>query len=162
MIVAKRCASKRYLNKVNLNINKNNIKQVSSIKYLGVILDNQLNWQEHIKNIQTKLARITGIFYKIRHYVPTKILLMLYNALAGSYLRYGILAWGSCSTPSTLQSSQDKVLRAILFKPYTADVTTDYTQLKVLNVKNMYYHEVSKMIHSVYYLYCPLAFFKFF
>ena len=134
MIFQKKGISKRLLKKVNLNINKNNIKQVETFKYLGIILDNKLSWQEHIQSLQTKLAKFSGVVYKTRHFIPTKILMMLYNALVGSYLRYGIRAWGTCSPHlrNALQASQNKVVRALLFLPYRSNVQACFADLKSL------------------------------
>ena len=47
MIFQKKGISEQLLKKVNLNINKNNIKQISIFKYLGFYLDNKLSWQDH-------------------------------------------------------------------------------------------------------------------
>ena len=147
-----------------MNINKNNIKQVTNFEYLGVLLDNKLSWHDHIKNLQTKLAKFTGVFYRIRNFVPRKILIMLYNALVGSYLRYAVRAWGSASPNlcSCLQAAQNKVIRALLFLPPSSDVSQKFSELRIQNVENIFEHEVAKLIHSVYYKYCPSAFSNFF
>ena len=50
--------------KITLNINKNNIQQVTVFKYLGVYLDHKLNWVEHIQCLQRKLSQFTGVFIK--------------------------------------------------------------------------------------------------
>ena len=49
-----------------LKINNINLKQVESTKYLGVIIDINLNWAEHIDYIYKKIIKFTSIFYKIR------------------------------------------------------------------------------------------------
>ena len=164
MIFQKKGIPKQLLKKINLNINKNNIKQVTIFKYLGIYLDNKLTWQEHLQNLQTKLAKFTGIVYKIRNFAPRKVLMMLYNALVGSCLRYGIGAWGSSSSHlrNKLQAAQNKVLRAILFLPYISDVQFGFSELKILNVQGIYEHEISKLFHSVVYNYCPTFFTNFF
>ena len=46
-----------------------------SVKYLGVHLDEHLSWRTHIASIATKLRRANGALSKLRHYVPTQILL---------------------------------------------------------------------------------------
>ena len=164
MIFQKKGIPQRLLKKkINLNISKNNIKQVEVFKYLGVYLDNKLSWQEHIQNLQTKLAKFTGLVYRIRNFVPRKIVMMIYNALVASYLRYGIGAWGSCSPHlrNTLQVAQNKTIRALLFLPYTSNVETCFSDLKILNVGHIFEHETAKLIHSVFYNYNPLAFSNF-
>ena len=47
------------------------------VKYLGIQIDQHLNWNEHIKNIITKLTRAIGILSKISHYLP-KFLHLIY------------------------------------------------------------------------------------
>ena len=127
-------------------------------------MDDDLKWNEHIKSLTTKLSRANGLFFKIRKFVPRKILMLLYNALVGSYMRYGIIAWGSYSPNllNTIQSIQNKILRTILFMPPSTPVLPLYTQLKVLNVGNVYIHESTKFIHSVHYQYSPASFSNFF
>ena len=57
------------------------IVQTHSYKYLGVIIDDKLNWHDHIMYICRKLFKFSGLFYRIRRIATTKILLMLYYAL---------------------------------------------------------------------------------
>ena len=54
------------------------LQHVCSCKYLGVIIDEQLNWREHIDHVYGKLIKFTGLFYKIRYLMSWKILTMLY------------------------------------------------------------------------------------
>jgi len=49
------------------------VKQVESTKYLGVIIDINLNWAEHIDYIYKKIFKFTSIFYKIRDNVPDEV-----------------------------------------------------------------------------------------
>ena len=164
MIFQKKGISKRLLKQVNFNINKSNIKQVETFEYLGVLLDNKLSWHGHIQNLQTKLAKFNGLVYRLRNFVPRKILMMLYNALVGSYLHYGIRAWGTCSPHlrNNLQVSQNKIIRALMFLSYTSDVQALFSDLKILNVKNVFEHETAKLIHSVVFKYNPPGFSDFF
>ena len=108
------------------------------MKYLGVLLDSALKWDKHLQSLLTKLAKANGIFYKIRNLVPRKIILLLYNALVGSYLRYAITSWGSCSSTllSALQAAQNKIIKTIFFKPYDYNISSDYLLLKIFDVEN--------------------------
>ena len=70
---------------VTLRINGEEIKQVSSTKFLGINIDSKLNWKHHIAYIQNKISKTTGILCKTRHYVSLKVLRMLYYALIYPY-----------------------------------------------------------------------------
>ena len=50
--------------------NSNPIEQVSSKKHLGLILDTKLNFQEHIKNILTKVNKTIGLLQKLQNILP--------------------------------------------------------------------------------------------
>ena len=50
------------------------INLCKKVKYLGVTLEEHLNWDEHLKVISAKLNRGIGLLAKIRHYVPKFLL----------------------------------------------------------------------------------------
>ena len=57
---------------VKLEINRTNPRQEICAKYLGVIIDDKLNWKLHIKQINIKLSKGIRILYKLRHLVPNQ------------------------------------------------------------------------------------------
>ena len=61
-----------------LQLCNNDIKQVSCCKYLGVYVDDQLNWKNHIEYVHKKLLKFVSIFYKLRHKVNSQILQTVY------------------------------------------------------------------------------------
>ena len=60
---------KKIMHTVNLHINNKNIKQENFVKYLGIIIDSNLNWHRHVHELSKKIKRSIGIFSKIRHYI---------------------------------------------------------------------------------------------
>ena len=70
------------------------VKPSKHIKYLGVILDENLSWQHHIHNLSQKLRRANGALSKLRHYIPQSVLLNIYHALFSSHMRYNCQAYG--------------------------------------------------------------------
>ena len=67
-----------------LSINDAVLSRMDRVKYLGVYLDDKLNWTPHIKHLSLKLARYSGLFCRIRNLVSNHILLMLYYSLVYS------------------------------------------------------------------------------
>ena len=48
---------------ISLNINNNVITEKSETKFLGVIVDNQLSWNAHIKHISNKISKSVAILW---------------------------------------------------------------------------------------------------
>ena len=82
------------LQSVNIKFGKLPINQTCYVKFLGVLLDENLSWKYHLTELSKKLARTCGMFFKIRHFLPIHVLVCLYNSLFSPFLQYGILVWG--------------------------------------------------------------------
>ena len=61
----------RPIGEINIIFDGHKLNSSSSIKYLGVFLDEHLNWNKHISDLCCKLRRANGALSNIRHYVPT-------------------------------------------------------------------------------------------
>ena len=95
----------------------NLIEQTSTYKYLGVIIDENLNWVPQIDKMCAKLASVCGILSKVCHFLDRNALMLIYNSLVESRLRYGILSWSSVplNQLNRLKVLQNKALRFINF-----------------------------------------------
>ena len=107
--------NKKVKEPLKLKINGENIKQVNSTKFLGIIIDSKLTWKQHIAHIQHKISKTTGIICKTRHYVSLKVLRMLYYTLIYPYLHYGNIVWANTyqSNLDPLKKLQKKIIRMI-------------------------------------------------
>lgn len=70
------------------------LEQVSQIKYLGLILDEKLNWEHHSGYLQGKLRKLNFMLYHTRRLLSRKHLIRIYKVLYEPILRYGIIHWG--------------------------------------------------------------------
>ena len=80
--------------KLNFRISGQKIEVTDSIKYLGIILQDNLIWDNHLTHIIKKIHRGIGILSKIRYYVPKWLLRTIYFSLFNSHLIYGCEIWG--------------------------------------------------------------------
>ena len=93
-------------NKLNtLFISNQSITRVSETKFLGVVIDDQLNWAPHIKYLAKKLRSTIGALCRMKRNIPTALYRTIYSALFESHLTYGITAWGA-----TLKDRPDEKL----------------------------------------------------
>ena len=75
--------------------NGSRIEFVNKFKYLGVFLDNNLSYSDHIDHISSKLSKAIGVMYRLAPNVPTSVLSSLYYALIYPHLIYCNICWGS-------------------------------------------------------------------
>ena len=61
-----------------LTISNHVIERQEFIEFLGVLLDENLNWKEHIKCTKIKIAKNLGLLYKARPFSERNVLLALY------------------------------------------------------------------------------------
>ena len=99
----------------NVIFENSNVQRVLSTKFLGVIINENLSWKEHIDNICKVISRNIGIINKVKFYFPTRMLFNLYSTLVLPHLNYGIIAWGNCTEYhlNRILLLQKKVLRII-------------------------------------------------
>ena len=85
--------------KLSLQIDGNEIEEVSETKFLGVIIDNKLSWEMHVNALTKKLKCCTGQLNLIYNFIPKELYKSLYHTLYESHLSYGITVWGGISIP---------------------------------------------------------------
>ena len=119
-----------------LNINNSEIARTESIKFLGVLLDENLSWKTHIKYIENKISKNIGILFKARPFLNKKSLLSLYYSYIHSYINYGSVSWGStCRTNLKKINSQQKHALRIIFNKSKFEHTNElFKSSKILNV----------------------------
>ena len=86
----------------DLNINNVYIKCVNSMKFLGVILDQHLNWKEHFTLIGNKTSLNVLESCTVKYLLNNKCLKNIYFAFIHSYLNYCNMALAS-TYPSHLR-----------------------------------------------------------
>ena len=92
------------------------IKQVKHTKFLGVTIDENLNWDQHIRDLKRKLYYSFSTLNRIRHFITEELHKDLYYTLFESHLSYCISAWGGVhqSKLDPIHKIQKNVVR-ILF-----------------------------------------------
>ena len=50
------------------------------VKYLEILIDNNLSWKYHIDHIVIKISRTIGLISKLRHFVPKHTLFLKIKA----------------------------------------------------------------------------------
>ena len=136
-------------NRVTLKLNGKTLYESKKIKYLGLIVDDRLSWKFHINELCKKLGRVIGIIYRLKKTnCPKSVLLCIYSSLFQSQLCYGIMAWGSASKNliEKLYLLQKKAIRIISNASYTANSKPLFKELDLLNIWDLFEHQVANFM----------------
>ena len=109
-------------------------------RFLGVQIDSKLDFKLHIDQITRKIARNTGIFFKIRNNLPLKARLDFYYGFVYPYLIYSVTVWGGtygCHL-SKLIVQQKRIIRAISDAGVRDHTRPLFFELKLLNLEDIY------------------------
>ena len=103
-----------------------------SIKYLDVLIDQNLSWIYHILLLQ-KISKNVWLLAKLRHSVPRPILLNIFKSLIHSYLTYGLAAWcQACKTYlNKILILQKRDLRLLYFTDWHVHPNPIFLETKV-------------------------------
>lgn len=116
------------------------LNQVESTKFLGIHIDEHLNFKLHTEFLLNKLSKSVGILYKLNSFLPFHILLTLYNTLLLPYFNYGIISWHNAPhyAIERLTICQKKAVRAICRLDYNAHTNDHFKEHKILKLEDIY------------------------
>ena len=142
-----------------LYMGSHKIEKTDNYTYLGIIIDEKMNWQLQINKLCSKLSNVCGVISKARHYLDRPSLMLIYNSLFDSRLRYGILAWGTASEQhlQKLRVLQNRVIRFITFSSFRTSVAPLYSVLKILPLNEQLFLQRNIFMHSLHYDNLPFS-----
>lgn len=129
------------------------IQSQKNTKFLGIIIDDQLKWNDHITYVKNKISKSIGILYKARNYLNKYTLKNLYYTYTYPYLIYCVEVWGNaCNTYlDPLFKLQKKCIRTISFSDKQDHTTPLFKQLDILCFSKLVIHRIALMMfkHSL-------------
>ena len=62
------------------------ISRTDHTKFLGIYIDENLNFKHHINEVASKISKSVGILFKLEYYVPEPVLKLIYLSFIRPYL----------------------------------------------------------------------------
>ena len=123
---------------LTININCSPLEQVNEFCYLGLLIDKELKFKNHILNISSKINSANYLLSSLKFILPEFVLIKLYYSLVHSHLNNHILAWGGSNQTSLhpLLVSVNKSIRTICHHPL--DTSTKFSHHNILKVPQIY------------------------
>ena len=101
----------------NIKLNRKRLYPFLLVKYLGIKIDQNFNWKQHVHDIAIKLNRDNTLLSIIIDYANKHILRTIYFAIFDSHINYANLIWGqNLHSLSRIIILQKKALRIMNFQ----------------------------------------------
>ena len=144
----------------DIKISGSKIDQVNKAKFLGVIIDNKLNWSDHTKHVIQKISKGIGIIVKARKYFNQETLLNLYNTMVLPFISYCIHVWGKAASThiNKIHILQKKIVRIINGVPPRTHSAPLFDKLKIMTVYQVYDYYVGVFMYKLYHKQLPPLF----
>lgn len=125
---------------VKITLGDKRLEVVNKTNFLGLIIDENLDWKAHINQIKVKTSRIIGILFRTKHLFHRKVMLSIYYSLIFSYLNYCNLVWGGVAKSNLicLLTIQKKFARLSTNSNYDEHAAPLMRQLKILNIFDIF------------------------
>jgi hypothetical protein len=123
---------------LNIHIDNQPLRQVSVAKYLGMFIDQNLKWNEHIDSMTKKISSKIGVLRSLRRIVPIDTLKLLYNAIVQPHFDYGDIIFDTANVndKARLQKLQSRAARLITGSGPRESRNTMFKQLGWLSLQN--------------------------
>jgi hypothetical protein len=133
-----------------IRINDTPLSQVTSTKFLGILVDSNLSWILHTRNLSTKIASGVGVINRCKKLMPRSVLLNIYFALVYSHLFYCCILWGNASKTllKPLQTLQNRALRHVFNLPYRTSASPLFKKLTLLKVYDLAHYQQALYLHQ--------------
>lgn len=134
---------------ISIVVKDHNVNQNSSTKFLGIQLNQNLDWSSQGDNICNKIASANYAIMNLRGVVNTSSLLSFYYAYVESRLSYGIIFWGShIGTVHRVFLMQKKIIRNICGAKYLENCAPLFYRLKIMSVFSLYIYNIGIFVRD--------------
>jgi hypothetical protein len=111
----------------------------TSVKFLGVLIDDKMSFKDHVANIRKKLSKSLYLLNSVKNVLPSKTILLLYYSMFHSHLIYSIQLWSS--TPQSLINSlfklQKKAIRIVANAKFNAHTEPLFKKMEILPLPDL-------------------------
>ncbi len=116
-----------------------NESETKSFKFVGVHLDEFLNWNEHTKMVKNKVSSSLYALNQIKNVLPSKTLKTIYSSMILPHLNYSNITWGLSKSKDIdqIRKQQKRAIRIIVGANYNAHTEILFGQSKILKFDDL-------------------------
>jgi Reverse transcriptase (RNA-dependent DNA polymerase) len=150
-LIISRKKIKNQSDKIELSINGEKIEIVKSLKLLGIIIDDRLDWGDNTDYLCKKMLKKFYILKRCEKKLNCYSKILFYNSLVAPHIDYctTILFMMNDSQISEVQKIQNRFMRLILKMPFRTHIKDMIDMLQWMTVKQRIHFNTLKFIHRM-------------
>lgn len=127
------------------------LERASTYKYLGLCLDQALNWRDHIDALRTHLKLAMRYCYRLRESCPRSVMASFYFAMVQSRLQYGVPFWGATYSSHLrgLNSAQRVILRIMSSQGRFESAVPLFRGWHIMTLKALYVYRTMRLFYNM-------------
>ena len=136
--------------KTEIKLGDIELPRVTAVKFLGIWMDEHLNWNEHLSKLKLRVKRNLNLLQIGTNMLDPQTKKILYYAQIYSHLSYGLIIWGnmiSNTNVDSIQKLQNKCIKKINIRE--KHVQNIYTKYNLLRIKDILTLENCKLVHRL-------------
>jgi hypothetical protein len=122
---------------------------LTEVKFLGLRIDNHLNWRRHIERILPKLGAACCTIRKPSHVLNTDVLKIVYFSNFHSVIEYGIIFWGNSSNIGYVFLLQKRVIRIMVGASSRCSCSSLFRKLDILTLPCLYIYSLMFVLKNM-------------
>ena len=129
-------------------------------KFLGVKLDEHLDWSQQLDHVCSKLSYANFVLNKTKRFMPLSIRKLIYESIAKSHLNYNVLSWGNSDNKkiSHLKKIQKKCIRNLVGTSYNAHADPIFHELGILKFDDLLHLQAQSFMYRYHNSMLPSSF----
>ena len=124
------------IDSISFKVDNMDLDEVCSFKYLGIVINNRLTWEDHVDQMFSKINKKLGLLKRIRYCLPLGARLLFFNSYVLPLFDYADIVWagwgdrGNSTLMLQLQSLRNKAAKIILDLPIGSSASVALNKLK--------------------------------
>ena len=122
---------------------------VKETKFLGIWLDDELNWNCHLSKVSTKIKRNVYLLKNHKNILDCNTLKLIYLAQIQSHINYGLVLWGGMTSSENLNKIRKTLNMCMKILKPKLEIKKSYKELKILTLEQLIELEHNKLAFKI-------------
>ena len=128
------------------------IEQRHFVKFLGLLIDEYLDWSYQCKHVMSKLSSSNYMMNSVKNFLPLDSRKTLYHSFFNSYMMFGISLWGPAANKYFINKiciQQNRALRIVNNSVNKVQTKYLYDKLSLLKLNDIIHLEILKLMYKI-------------